>query len=162
MQSMFSKAGYSGQIFDISSIMNWNVSNVTDMSYMFDRAAYNATTWNIGNLSNWDTSKVTTMKQMFSSAGYNVTTWNSIGTLKVYATDISSMFSKCIGAKATVNIYSNPTAGSPGYSGAFSHAAKVNGALITVNYSGVTTNINDIVATKQTYLSNVVKGVQLD
>ena len=94
---------------------------------------------------------------MFSYAGRNVTTWNSIGALKVYATNIYRMFYDCPMAKATLNIYSNPT----NYSGAFYNAATNSSALITVNYSSATTNIDNIVATKSSN-SNVVKGVQLD
>lgn len=101
------------------------------------------------------------MTFMFAYAGYSATTWNSIGTLKVYATNISSMFEDCYMAKATLNIYSNPASGSSGYNSAFSGAATKSGAQITVNYSSATTNIDNIVATKSS-TSNVVKGSQLD
>ena len=83
----------------------------------------------IGNLSSWNVSKVTSMTSMFSGAGYSATTWNSIGTLKVYATNISQMFRYCHKARAILNIYSNPT----NYSGAFYNAATNSNALITVN-----------------------------
>ena len=62
-----------------------------------------------------------------------------------------------ITAKATLNIYSNPTT----YSGAFTRAATVQGSGITVNYTSAVTNIDSIIATKSSD-SNVVKGVQLD
>ena len=120
---------------------------------MFSYAGYSATTWNIGNLSGWNTSNVTNMSRMFFYAGYDASTWNSIGTLKVYATDISNIFSSCRKAKATINIYSNPTS----YTNAFNYASAVSGSKITVNYSSATTNIDAIIATKSSY-SNVVKG----
>ena len=101
------------------------------------------------------------MYQMFYQAGYNATTWNSIGTLKVYATYIYKIFYNTKNAKATLNIYSNPSSGTSGYDGAFYNAATTAGSGITVNYSSATTNIDAIIATKSSN-SNVVKGVQLD
>ena len=79
----------------------------------------------------------------------------------MYATNIYGMFSDCPKAKATLNIYSNPASGSSGYNNAFTGAATDSSALITVNYSSATTNIDDIIATKSSN-SNVVKGSQLD
>ena len=161
ISGMFSNAGRSATTFDIGNLSNWDTSKVTTMSSMFFAAGRNAVTWSIGNLSNWDTSKVTNMNSMFSQAGYSATTWNSIGTLKVYATNIYHMFYECPKAKATLNIYSNPASGSSGYGQSFYNAATDSSALITVNYSSATTNIDNIIATKSSN-SNVVKGVQLD
>ncbi len=157
MNSMFSHSGYSATTWNIGNLSSWNVSSVTSMESLFYYAGYNATTWSIGDLSGWDTSKVTTMIQMFAYAGYNATTWNSIGTLKVYATNLINMFRYCRNAQATLNIYSNPTS----YNSALSYSATLPGSGITVNYSSNTTNIDNIIATK-TSDSNVVKGVQLD
>ena len=156
MSGMFRSAGYNATTFNIGNLSNWDTSKVMNMSQMFYQAGYNATTWNIGDLSNWDTSKVTNMSTMFYNAGSRATTWNSIGTLKVYATNIARMFYSCGKAKATLNIYSNPTS----YDSAFSGATD-SSALITVNYSSATTNIDNIIATKSSN-SNVVKGIQLD
>ena len=153
MPSMFGHAGYNATTFNLD-LSNWDVSNVTRMDSMFENSGYNATSWSIGDLSNWDTGSVTDMKYMFNGAGYNATTWNSFGTLKIYATDISLLFYNCRKANATLNIYSNPTT----YRSAFSIAATEPGSGITVNYSRITTNIDNIIATG----SNVVKGVQLD
>ncbi len=50
---------------DNGDISNWNVSNVTNMSFMFYRS-YNFNC----DIENWDTSKVTDMNSMFSYA-YN-------------------------------------------------------------------------------------------
>ena len=157
MEAMFFCAGYSTTTFDIGDLSGWNTSLVTKMGSMFNHAGYVSTTWNIGNLSSWNTSNVTDMSNMFQQAGYYSTTWNSIGTLKVYATNIKEMFSGVRSAKATLNIYSNPTS----YSDAFQGASRTSGSGITVNYSSATTNIDDIVATKSSD-SNVVKGSQLD
>ena len=153
MYKMFSNAGYNATTWGIGDLSNWDTSNVTNMQYMFNSAGYSATTWGIGDLSNWDTSNVTNMEQMFSYAGRSATTFNSIGTLKVYATNISYMFRESPKAKATLSIYSNPTT----YIGAFDNAATDSSALITVNYSSATTNIDNIIATKSSN-SNVVKG----
>ena len=157
MHGIFDSSGYSAATFDIGDIGGWDTSQVTTMTYMFSNAGHNATTFDIGDLSGWNTSKVTSMYRMFYSAGLNATTWNSIGTLKVYATNIQNMFNNCKNAKAILNIYSNPTT----YSGAFTSAATVQGSGITVNYSSTTTNIDAIIATKSSS-SNVVKGDQLD
>ena len=157
MYSMFSEAGSNGTTFNIGNLSNWDISKVTDMSNMFYLSGQSATTWSIGDLSNWDTSNVTNMSYMFREAGKNATTWNSIGTLKVYATNISSIFGFSFLAKATLNVYSNPST----YDAVFINAATANDALITVNYSSATTNIDSIIATKSSN-SNVVKGVRLD
>ena len=123
------------------------------MKFMFFSTGSSTSSWFIGDLSNWDTSKVTDMSNMFSYAGRNVTTWNSIGTLKVYATNISNMFYSSGKAKATLIIYSNPTT----YANAFNYTSTEAGSGITVNYSSTTTNIDAIIATKSNN-SNVVKG----
>ena len=157
MGYMFYYAGFNTTTWDIGNLSRWDTSSVTNMTYMFHNAGRNATTWDIGDLSNWDTSSVTNMSNMFSNAGYNATTWNSIGTLKVYATNIQLMFLNCSKAKATLNIYSNPTS----YANAFNSSATVSGSGIIVNYSSATTNIDAIIATTIGN-SNVVKGIQLD
>ncbi len=156
MYSMFAYSGHITQSYSLN-IGSWDVSSVANMSQMFRESGYNSIAWNIGDLSNWDTSNVTNMSSMFYMAGATATTWNSVGTLKVYARTIDSIFLNCVNAKATLNIYSNPTS----YSNAFSSAAMVSGSGITVNYSSATTNIDNIIATKSNN-SNVVKGEQLD
>ncbi|MBR1385400.1 MAG: BspA family leucine-rich repeat surface protein [Bacilli bacterium] len=153
MSSMFYSAGYNATTWSIGDLSSWDTSSVTTMSSMFYSAGYNATTWSIGNISNWNTSSVTNMQSMFAGAGHSATTFNSIGTLKVYATNISNMFKSSPKAKATLSIYSNPTS----YTQAFDESATDSGALITVNYSSATTNIDNIIATKSSN-SNVVKG----
>ena len=157
MGSMFSDSGYSATTWTVGDLSGWDTSKVTDMSDMFYQAGYSATTWSVGDLSNWDTSKVTNMAGMFYGAGSSATTWNTIGTLKVYADNINSIFEKSSKANAILNIYNKPTS----YKKAFENASTVSGSGITVNYSSATTNIDSIIATKSTN-SNVVKGVQLD
>ena len=65
-----------------SDISNWDVSNVTSMSYMFNTArAFNQ------DISSWDTSSVVNMYGMFSGAhvfnqdisGWNVSNVNNLG-----------------------------------------------------------------------------------
>ena len=156
MNNMFANVGYNATTWSIGDLSNWNTSNVTDMNSMFANAGYSATTWSIGDLSSWDTSNVTSMSRMFYGTGYSATTWNSIGTLKVYASNIYGMFENNLMAKATLNIYSDPT----DYSKTFNDAATGSNALITVNYGCDVTNIDDIIATKSSN-SNVVKGRSL-
>jgi len=153
MSGMFTSTGYSATDWSIGDLSNWDTSNVTDMGSMFSSAGFNATTWSIGDLSNWDTSNVTNMRSMFSNAGYNAATWNSIGTLKVYSTNIIDMFRKNPKVKVILDIYINPTS----YSATFYGAATAADSLITVNYKNDVTNIDNIIATKSSD-SNVVKG----
>ena len=87
---------------EVSGISDWDVSNVTDMSYMFYYAGFSDTTWSIGDLSSWDTSSVTNMNGMFLFAGHSATTFtldlSSWNTSKV--TDMSYMFTG-VGYSAT-------------------------------------------------------------
>ena len=154
---MFNRAGYIAEKFELIGLDTWDMSKVTNMSSMFADSGHNASTWNIGDLSNWDTSNVTNMTSMFEGAGYNATTWNNIGILKTYATNISRIFNNIYPAKATLNIYSDPTT----YTNAFTNTSTKEGSEITVNYSSAVTNIDDIIATKSSD-SNVVKGSRLD
>ena len=63
---------------------NWDVSNVTDMSYMFYGAYF------VQNISSWDVSNVTTMQSMFSGCGFN----QPIGDWDVSnVTNMANMFS---------------------------------------------------------------------
>lgn len=86
----------------IGGIENWNVSNITDMSYMFanimptprsynpqDQGEYNLFNFTPQNLSNWNTSKVTNMTYMFYNCRHN----NNIGGWDVSkVTDMERMF----------------------------------------------------------------------
>ena len=157
MKYMFERAAYLAYSFDIGNIGNWDVSNVEDMTEMFSSTGLYAKIFSIGDLSNWDTSKVVLMTSMFDNAAYDAITWNDIGTLKIHANTISRMFASVRNAKATLNIYNNPSY----YDFAFRDAATKDGAGIVVNYSNATTSIDEIIATKS-YSSNITKGSQLD
>ena len=62
----------------------WNVSNVKNMSFMFGRTNFNK------DISNWDVSNVTDMKWMFSSSNFNqdISNWDVSNV-----TNTDSMFS---------------------------------------------------------------------
>ncbi len=155
--SMFENmARYSGEL-SVGNLGKWNVSNVTTMEKMFYNTGQSASTFSIGNLSNWNTSNVQNMKEMFYYAGYSSTTPNNIGTLKVYASDITRMFYNTQSMNGVINIYSNPTE----YGYALYGIATITGTNITVNYSSNTTNIDNILASHYGY-SHVAKGSQLD
>ena len=64
------------------------------------------------------------------------------------------MFEGSPNAKATLNIYNNPT----NYSSMFYGAATKNESKIIVNYKSNVTNIDSIINTKSSD-SNVIKGI---
>ena len=150
LNGLFADSRY---IKEIIGLNTWNTSSVTNMSQLFFQVGQNASTLNLGDLSSWNTNNVTNMSQMFMYTGQNATTWNSIGTLKVYASNISQLFYESHPAKATIAIYNNPT----NYSNAFTNASTTNGSGITVNYTNSVSNIDNIIATKATN-SNITKG----
>ena len=152
MNNMFSYSGREATSWTVGDLSNWTTSSATNMSYMFAYAGENSSTWSIGDISNWDTSHVDNMQYMFGWAGYQGT-WTNIGTLKVYADNISMMFFGVEGIKATLKIYNNPS----NYSMIFNNAAKQSGSGITVNYTSSVTDIDNIIATKSNS-SNIVKG----
>ena len=154
MSYMFMESGYNSTNWSVGDLSSWDTSKVYNMTNMFDNAGTHSITWGIGDLSNWDTSKATsTLLQMFASAGRYSTTWNSIGTLKVYAHDLTNMFIYNENAKAVLEIRVKPTA----YTNIFLKSATNQGSGITVNYTSAVTNIDNIIATKSSN-SNVVKG----
>ena len=74
------------------NVSNWNVSNVTDMSYMFNHC-YQLKS--VGNLDDWNTSNVTDMNFMFSSCRQlksigNLSKWDVSNVVNMY-----SMFREC-------------------------------------------------------------------
>ena len=78
MTGMFHNAGnlnystiYSGTIWDVGDISNWNTSKVTDMSSMFKKTGYSVETFKMSDISKWDTSNVTCMSNMFNECAYN-------------------------------------------------------------------------------------------
>ena len=155
MIEMFSAAGYSSDEF-ILDLSRWNVSKVSYADHLFSNSGKSARTWSIGDLSNWNLN-IRNSGSLFFNAGAEATTWNSIGTLNVYATDISWLFKGCHNAKATINLYNNPTS----YNMAFDGSSTIDGSGIVVNYVDSVTNIDNIIATKSS-TSNVTKGVILN
>jgi surface protein len=99
-------------------ISNWDVSNVTDMSYMFHYSKFNQpiNDWNVSNvtkmnqmfwyaenfnqdLNNWDVSNVTTMDGMFDKAtefNGNIGSWNVSNVIDMRAMFAYSSFNKDI------------------------------------------------------------------
>ena len=153
MSYMFERSGYLAQKFDIN-IGTWDVSSVTTMQEMFSSAGLYADYFNIGNLTNWNTQSVTNMSRILDNAAYNAQVWNDIGTLKVYADNISYMICSVKNAKAVFNIYNNPSY----YDSAFRGTSTIEGSSITVNYKSNVVDIDNIVATKSDTNSNVIKG----
>ena len=149
---MYEGAGSSATDWQIKGLPTWNVSEVTNTERMLAGAGAHATTWSVGDLSSWNLVNATSTSEMFKGINF-VGTFNSIGTLKIYATKLDSIFNETSKAKATLQLYTNPTS----YSNAFTSAATDTTALITVDYKNSVTNIDNIIATKSTN-SNVVKG----
>ncbi len=73
---------YYCDFFDDPDISNWDVSNVTDMSYMFD----NAKSFN-QDISGWNVSNVTNMEYMFHNANsfnQNIGNWDVSNVTNMY------------------------------------------------------------------------------
>jgi hypothetical protein len=62
-----------GQFIKIAKIRNWNVSEVTDMSWMFTNSAFNQP------IGNWNVSDVTDISWMFTNSGGNSVSNQPIG-----------------------------------------------------------------------------------
>ena len=157
MSYMFNGIGCHATDWDIGNLSSWNVGSVTDMTMMFMNSGFKTDNWDIGDLSSWNTSNVTNMYGMFAGAGANATTWRSIGTFKVYATNIAYMFYTVPPAKLTLNIYNKPTM----FGYALNNTATEENSEIIVNYTSEVSNIDNIVAT-MTENSNVSMGSQID
>ena len=67
-------------------ISEWDVSNVTDMSYMFCDSHFN------GDITNWDVSNVKDMYSMFEDSKYNgdIANWNVLSVKSM-----ANMFKNC-------------------------------------------------------------------
>ena len=154
MGYMFNTAGYVATSWAIEGLEDWNVEKVTTMTYMFSQAGYSAATWSIGDLTNWNPKVASVMSYMFNGAGYNASTsLESIGTLKVYATNVGRLFQNARYMKADVIFVNNPTS----YTSTFAGSATTGDSLITVKINCGTYNYENILATKSTN-SNVVYG----
>jgi surface protein len=108
---------------------NWNVSNVTDMSRMF----YNCSSFN-QPLNNWNVSNVTDMSRMFyncSSFNQPLNNWNVSNVTNMYG-----MFSKCLSFNQPLNSWnvSNVT----DMSLMFTNCSNFNQPLDSWNVSNVT------------------------
>jgi surface protein len=82
----------------VSDLSNWDVSNVTDMSFMFNNSdSYSQTQESGGqDLSNWDVSSVTNMEYMFSTSQFGnsqLESWSELGSWDVSSvTTMREMF----------------------------------------------------------------------
>ena len=90
------KGLFEGMDFDYIDVSNWDVSNVTDMSWMF----YNCSNLkSIGDISKWDVSNVTNTCDMFvncsSLENLNLSNWN-VSNIK----NMSRMFYECCKLKS--------------------------------------------------------------
>ncbi|MBX8456284.1 BspA family leucine-rich repeat surface protein, partial [Apilactobacillus kunkeei] len=87
MTSMSSMFSFDSNLSDISALKNWDVSNVTDMSYTF----IGTNNLNLYSISGWDVSNVTDMAWMFAT-----TPISDVNGLKDWktsnVTDMSYMF----------------------------------------------------------------------
>lgn len=154
MEDMFWGTG-DGSVLDSfkMNLSSFNTENVESMKSMFRDTGNKARVWEIGNLTNWNMEKVTTHEDMFYGSATLCEVATNIGTVNLYANNISNIFSNNPCISGIINIYTKPTS----YAFVFREAATVTGAEITVNYTADVTNIDDIIATKGS-TSNVVKG----
>ena len=160
MSNMFYMVGsyvgennYAGSEVIYNGLEGWNVSNVTNMSQMFSSSGKYAEKFVLGNLSNWRFNDNVDLSNFMTQAGYKANNVNDLGTINIYTSKISNIFSSSSGVKAVVNIHKPVTS----FSNAFYYSSTISGSLITVNYKDSVTNIDQIIATKASS-SNVVKG----
>ena len=99
MSEMFNSSKFNG---DISQ---WDVSNVTNMSFMFNGSAFSNNQFN-GDISKWDVSNVTNMRAMFYHSQFNgdISQWDVSQVRDVSAMFHSSKFNGDISKWDTGNI----------------------------------------------------------
>ena len=134
---------------------NFDTSKVTNMRAMFNYSGSKAQEVVFEGLDKWDFSKVTNMDSFLylDSSATDNSGLIDLGTLDLYATDISQLMFYMRKVKATINLHVKPTS----YIYAFNTAATLEGSSITVNYTSEVDNIDQIIATKSDD-SSVVKG----
>ena len=152
MRAMFYTIGSGAKKFYMK-FEDFDTSSVTNMSYMFNYTGEQAEEFTIDGLDTFDMSNVTNVNSMFFANQYNTAGLRDYGTINIYATDITAIMNSLKNVKATINLHVKPTE----YQSAFLYSATGEGSLITVNYTSEVDNIDSIIATKSPE-SNVVKG----
>ena len=136
---------------------NINTPNLTDTEYMFAYAGTCSSHLDIEGFENFDFSKVTNSHSMFWTTNEKSINFTHLGTIDLYADDISYMFFHMNGYRIIINLHKKPT----NYEKVFDVAATSSYSEIIVNYSREVDNIDDIIATKSDN-SNVIKGQLID
>ena len=154
---MFASNGESNYGTTKIKLLNINTPSLTDAENMFTYTGAHSSQFIIEGLNNIDFSHVTNFHDLFYHSGQNENNITDLGTINIYADNISSMFYEFKSIKVTLNIYKKPT----NYSYALYNAATNHDASITVNYASEVDNIDDIIATKSDN-SNIIKGQVLD
>lgn len=148
---MFYAVGRYAKKFDFN-FKNVDISSGQNLNSMFTFIGSEADEWNFVGLNELDLSKATSMYSFLHGIADGNSTRN-IGTLDVYATNISSIIFGSSRIKGTINIHNNPTS----YDRSFEYSATEDGSEIIVNYTSNVTNIDNIINTKSTN-SNIIKG----
>ena len=116
------------------NVINWDVSNVTDMSSMFEGAEK----FNNATISNWNVSSVTNMSSMFAGAlvfNGNVSAWD-VSNVE----NVSAMFKDTSKFKQNLqswNLQSNIIVDETRIKDIFSGAALMNQQYICHNWTGI-------------------------
>ncbi len=143
--------GYSEDVsFNISGLDTSKLDYGASMFKNIGRSSKNVA---ISGLDKIDFSKTTDMYNFFECSFSATDNIVDIGTIDVYANDISYAFHSSKSVKVTLNLHTKPSS----YMFAFSEAATNEGSEIIVNYTADVTNIDDIINTKSAN-SNVIKG----
>ena len=121
MKRLFQLSKFNGNISE------WDVSNVTNMSYMFHSTPFNQP------IGNWDVSNVTNMEQMFSNNDMFNKDLNSWNTISV--TNMSGMFRKADRFNKPLNNWNTSNVRSMNWM--FSNARNFNQPLNNWNVSKV-------------------------
>ena len=182
-RGMFNHAGQSAREYMQITVDHLNTTNVTDMSWMFycvgevnqestkiyfiDFDTSKVTTMEgmfryfagsskeviLDGIKNFDYSNVTNFRDMFCYCIRNAENTIDMGTMDIYATDISYFIHEFRAIKAVINLHVKPT----NFTSAINDTARGEGREIVINYTSAVDNIDEIIAEAYEQ-DNVIKG----
>ena len=123
------------------------------MEGMFRYFAGNSKEVILDGIKNFDYSNVTNFRDMFCYCIRNAENTIDMGTMDIYATDISYFIHEFRAIKAVINLHVKPT----NFTSAINDTARGEGREIVINYTSAVDNIDEIIAEAYEQ-DNVIKG----